>query len=428
MTTTMSRGARILCAALLLMAAPRAGAQQVAFEAVVRDLSSPQVDVRLRAVRLLKESGYTEAARPLAAVLTDPDDRVQLEAIAAVLNTFFAELVDSRRRVALIVELRSRISAEEAFDAGPPVLGGQPVPREVLEGLRLALDDENAVVAREALFALGTLGNEATGGDHRELLARAGPQLAALLGHPDAARRVAAARVIGRLFVHRPTGAQAPPAVGDAVIGALNDNVPEVKAAAMDALGAMRYERSVDALVQLFDFYGSGALAERAFDAVAHIGHPGSVPLFYQQLSDGNARLRTMAIEGLARTGNVGTLTTLQSALGRNRNEAVSLAGDFAAVGLAKGSVDVLVNALTRTRLRDQSFAYVIELAPGRAKEFAGGLQHPNARVRADIVHALGLSGDPDAQALVEPMTRDPDRQVARAAEIAAARLRRDGR
>jgi HEAT repeat protein len=419
-----SRIALVVCATALVMASSQTAAQ-VPFDSVVRDLASPQADVRLRAVRLLRDSGYAEAARPLAPLLTDPDDRVQLEAIAAVLNAFFAERVVPRRRVALVVELRNRITAEAAFDQSPRILGGQAVPLETLEGLRLALSDESPLVAREALYALGTLGNEAYVPDQRELRSRAGPQLAALLGHPRPAHRVAAARVIGRLFGWQSNNDPAPEAVGDAVIVALNDNDAQVRAAAMDALGEMRYERALEALTQLFDFYGGGALAGRALNAIARVGHGASVPLFYQQLSDGNTIAKVMAIEGLARTGTVGTLSTIQSAVGGTRNEAIQLAGEFAIARLSKGAVATLADALNRARLHDQAMRYVIEVAPGRVAEFAGGLQSPAARVREDVIYALGLSGDPAARPLLEPMTRDVDEQVARAAEIAIRRLSR---
>ncbi len=62
--------------------------------------------------------------------------------------------------------------------------------------------------------------------------------------------------------------------VGDAVITALNDNDRAVKTAAMEALGSMRYERGVQALTDLFQYFGKGAEAEAALDALARIASP----------------------------------------------------------------------------------------------------------------------------------------------------------
>jgi HEAT repeat protein len=45
-------------------------------------------------------------------------------------------------------------------------------------------------------------------------------------------------------------------------------------------------------------------------------------------------------------------------------------------------------------------------------------------QIRLDMVDALGQAGDPSAIAAIEPLTRDKDPQVARAAERAVARLK----
>ena len=60
---------------------------QVPYEQASRDLSSADASLRLRAVQMLKDAAYPEAAVPLAALVNDPRDEVQLEAIAAELNS-----------------------------------------------------------------------------------------------------------------------------------------------------------------------------------------------------------------------------------------------------------------------------------------------------------------------------------------------------
>ena len=57
--------------------------------------------------------------------MTDPQDDVQLEAIAAELNIFLAEPVVPRKRVALVVEVRNAVQAEAAFAAGLDALGSR---------------------------------------------------------------------------------------------------------------------------------------------------------------------------------------------------------------------------------------------------------------------------------------------------------------
>ncbi len=73
----------------LIATAVAAVAQQPArFEDVVRNLRNPDPKVRLSAVRLLRETGYAEAISPLAAVVNDQVDAIQLEAIDAELSFF----------------------------------------------------------------------------------------------------------------------------------------------------------------------------------------------------------------------------------------------------------------------------------------------------------------------------------------------------
>jgi len=94
------------------------GGVQVSFEQASADLTSPDAKVRLRAVQLLKGAMYPEAALPLVPLLTDAQDEIQLEAIAAELNIFLADPIVPKTRKALIVEVRNAVQAEPAFSAG----------------------------------------------------------------------------------------------------------------------------------------------------------------------------------------------------------------------------------------------------------------------------------------------------------------------
>src|SRR6266540_4857126 len=237
---------------------------QVTFEQATTDLSSSDPGTRLKAAQMLKEAGYPEAAVPLATLITDPADEVQLEAIAAELNIFLAERIVPRKRIGFVIEVRNQVVAESAFSSGPLAAGPRPVPGEVLTGLRTAMRDEQPRVALEAIYAFGVLAVEPAGAARRELLKASGPALAAMIGVPDPAMRFAAVRVIGRLFAKREHDESIEEMVGDAVITALNDSDRAVKGAAMQTLGMLRYTRGVQALTDLFQYHGKGEPAEAA--------------------------------------------------------------------------------------------------------------------------------------------------------------------
>jgi HEAT repeat protein len=181
----------------------------------------------------------------------------------------------------------------------------------------------------------------------------------------------------------------------------------------------------MQALTDLFTYYGKGEAAEASLDALAHIAHPTSVPLFTAQLASKTAAFRGIAIEGLARVGDKSQLPAIQAVVDKEREPGVNLAGAFAAVVLGGAPTDQVADALGRPKVRDQARRYLIEIAPGRTGAFAHQLLDSDAQIRLDMVDALGQAGDPAAIAALEPLTKDPDPQVARAAERAVARLKR---
>src|SRR5215204_1660036 len=135
-----------------LTASPAFVAAQPSFDEAMRDLKSSGASTRLRAVQGLQELASAEAALPIAPLLNDPQNDVQLAAIAAEMSIFLAEPVVPRRRVGFVVEVRNSVAAEAAFTAGLFALGTRPVPLEVLTALRLAARDDNPRVALEALY------------------------------------------------------------------------------------------------------------------------------------------------------------------------------------------------------------------------------------------------------------------------------------
>src|SRR4029450_5418173 len=84
--------------------------QQVPLEQSLTDLASPGPRTRRRAGQMLKDEASADAAIPLAKLVVDSQDQIQLEAIAAELNTFLADPIVTRRRVGLVVEMRKTLA------------------------------------------------------------------------------------------------------------------------------------------------------------------------------------------------------------------------------------------------------------------------------------------------------------------------------
>jgi HEAT repeat protein len=397
---------------------------QVPLETAIADLRSPDRDTRLRAVLLLKDAAHPDAARPLVPLIGDPDDEIQYEAIGAELNAFLAEKVVSKRRVGGVFEVRNRVMAEAAFSAGPVALGVHHVPAEVMSALLSAVPDDNAYIGLEALYAFGALAPNAAGTELSDLLDKAAPEFAAFVGASEPQQRIAALRVIGRVFARRVGEPAVPSAVGDAVVIALNDPDRLVREAAAATIGAMRYERAIQAVTELFQHFRSGVVADQLLDALARIGHGSARPVMITALDRGSAAMKRSAVEGLARMNDAAALAAAEEALNRDRNESVRLARGFASAWFGKGGLDEIVNAAAHGRLREQAVGYLSELAPGRAAMVGRHAQDPDAVIRRDVADALGMSGDAAALPIVEALTRDAEPRVSQAAARAVARLR----
>jgi HEAT repeat protein len=230
---------------------------------------------------------------------------------------------------------------------------------------------------------------------------------------------------MGRVFQQRPQDEPIDPSVGDAVIMLLNEKDRALKMAAMATLGAMRYQRAVQALIDLFDYHKKGDEAAAALDALARIGHSAAAPLFTAQLQAKNGPMRRIAIEGVARIGDRQKLSDVETALNGERNDSLLLTGAFATVVLTDAPIDPVAEALSRPKLRDQAKQYLVEIAARRPAALTRHAQDPDAKIRADVADVLGLAGNRAALPLVEPLLKDDDAQVARAAERAVAILRR---
>jgi HEAT repeat protein len=399
---------KIFAAISVLAAASTAHAQTVRFDDVVRNLRNPDAKTRLASVRLLRDAKYPEAIEPLAPLVTDPVDEIQLETIAAELSFFLEQDVRLRRMVGFVIEKRHSAVAEAAFQLGPTAVWPRAVPAALVSSLLTAVDDENERVRSEAIYAVGVVARP-------PLDAAAAEQLTKALDHYDPSIRAAAARVIGRLKVA---------SAGDALIKAVNDSQAEVRYAAMRALGYIHETRAIDALQQQLAFYKKGEGAWSALDALARIGAPSSVPVFKQYLGDKDEFLRRAAAEGIGRAGDTSQNETLSRMATADESPMVRLAACFALQKLGQNYVARIADMLPEEKVTAQGVEALIELGPGVAPQLYARLQEPQPAMREAVADVLGVIGGADALPVLQAAAQDKDPDVAAAAKRAISRLR----
>jgi HEAT repeat protein len=385
----------------------RSGEQQVRFDDVVRNLRNPDPQARLESLRLLKDAGYLEAIGPVAPLVNDPVDDVQLAALDTELSFYTVEPVNARKRVALVVEVRGASTAEAVFEAGPLAVWPRAVPAELITALLKAVDDDNAKVRLEAIYTLGAIARPPVAQVHV-------PGLVSALDHYDPPIRAAAAKVIGRLKVE---------GLVDALVKAVNDSQDPVRFAAMRALGQVRAATAVTALTEQLEYYERGEGAWSALDALAHIAHPSSVAVFQARLTDRDPFIRRAALEGLARTKDASSVPAIERA-GTDRSPMVRAAAAFALQMLGRAEHGRLAQFLSSDDLAPQIAGYFLELGRGASVGLLPSLKDANASVRGNAAVVLGAIGDPSHVNALQPLLHDRDRDVVRAAERAIQRLK----
>jgi HEAT repeat protein len=398
--------------AVMLCSAATAFAQTAKFEDVVRNLRNPDQKIRVSAVRLLREAGYAEAIVPIAPLVNDPIDEIQLEAIDSELAFFLVEPVPAKKRVALVLEVRSEGRAAGAFDAGRLAVWPKAAPSELVDALLTAIDDDHKKVRLEAIYTLGVV----AGASGTPLSQPAAARLVKALDHYDPAVRAGAARVIARLNVKSATAG---------LLKAVNDSSAAVRFASMRALGEIHAESAVSALTEQLKYYEKGEGAWAALDALARIAHPSSVPLFQSRLTDKDANLRRAAVEGVARAGNPAMVETFVTAVNQDDAETVRAAMAFALHKQGYPNYLLrLIDFMDHDRTAQQIQGYLFELGGGVVPRVITRLQEPDDAVREHLAAALGAIGDSTTIAALTPLKDDPDRDVASAATHAIERIK----
>ncbi len=342
----------------------------------------------------------------MAALIGDPLDPIQLEAIAAELSFFLVEDVPEKRRRALIIEVRNRGGAQAAFFQGPLAVWPRPVPPEVILALLKAVDDETARVRFEAIYAAATIGKGPLAPESEQLLIKA-------LDHYDPPVRGGAALFAGRAGIT---------AAADPLIKLVNDSDPGVRYAAMRALGQLREQRAVIALTEQLKYYNKGEGAWSALDGLAHIAHPSSIPVFAARLTDKDPNLRRAAAEGLARSGDKSQMAAFETAAGNDAADVARAAMVFALQKLGRNYVPRLVEFLDDGRIALQVQGYFLELGQPVEKELIPSLQEPAPSIRAAVAEVLGAIGGAASLTALQGL-QEKDKMAADAVSRAVERI-----
>jgi HEAT repeat protein len=371
-------------------------AQQYTFEEVASGLKHKDPDTRLRAIQILKDADFQEAAAPVGELLGDSDDRVQLAAIDAERSLFTLRPISRKKMVGFVLEQRTTVGAASE---GQLALKPRLVPPQVLSGLAVALTDRNSRVRVEAVGLIALLS-----------------PIACQFSLTTSAKATA---------VEKPGDVHCAQ-IGNALIANINSREALLRRSAMQALGRLQYPNAVQALLDQLSYHQNGPDAQAAVEGLAGIGHVASISTFEQLLTSSNASMRRLAVEGLARAGHRDALPQLQQMGQTERTSAVLVALHYATVRLAApgSSPEQIVTSLRDATLRPLAVQYLLNLAPSTGPALAESLRHQDPDVRRTIADVLGFSADSKVVPALTQAAKDANPDVALAAERALERLK----
>jgi HEAT repeat protein len=425
-------------AAVLLILMPGAAGligdtRQVSTDSLIYDLKHPDPMRRQDAAKALGLSRYRPAIPDLIPLAKDEAPAVRREVELALEqmddiqtlpgfvafgidfeNDIRARAVDALVNLHLpratgvtgtLTKLRDRIVYRSDRDLELVVEPDVPVDASVVDILRARINDSERPIRRSAIRGLGIL--------------RAKPAVR------DLVRVVREDRDDGLRFESvRSLRKIGDASVAEELLSFLNVNNDEVRSELIATLASMRYRGAVPELTRIAE---QGPRADTAsvvaLAALADLADPSSVALFDRLSADENESVRLYANEGIARTTDAAMKPRISAARLVEKSVRVRTAQAFALLRLGEHEyLEELIRGLERSTTRDLAKEYLVETSgPDRQALFAPRAASPTAR--AELADVLGQMGDPAALPRLQEMARDPDKDVARAAERAVRRL-----
>jgi HEAT repeat protein len=373
---------------------------QPAIPQIVALANDPEAAVRRTVEMTLERMEDMRTLPGLITLASDPEDDIRSRAVDALVKL---HLPRTAGVAAALTTIRERIVYRPDRDLAIVVEPDVPVDPAVVSTLRARSGDSDRGIRQSAIRGLGTL--------------RARPAVPDLLRvvreDRDDDLRFDAVRALRKI---------GDTSIADDLIALVNINGDLVRNELIATLGSMRYRGAVPELTRIAE-PRTDVASVLALAALADVADPSSMPLFDRLKGDQDESVRLYANEGIARTSDASMKTGISAARLVEKSARVRTAQAFALLRLgASEYLDELIRALERSSTRDLAREYLLETS-GADRQALFAPRSVNAAARAELADVLGLLGDPDALPRLQELARDPDRDVARAAERATRRI-----
>jgi len=241
------------------------------------------------------------------------------------------------------------------------------------------------------------------------------PDVVNALSDPDAWVRYYAARALGQI--------RSPESM-DALAETLRqDNAPQVRIAAAEALGAIGGSRAVSILAAVVSSEDRD-LGRAALLSLGVIGHPDALGPILSALRSNDSSRRLDAVRALAMRHDSQAAESLQWAAAADRDAAVAGAAIEELGRMATPeSIASLLRLASDRRLRDKAVGAISRLGSKHLERIKAGFSSPHLETRRAVVDALGRMRHPEASEALRTALDDERPEVRLAALMALKRL-----
>lgn len=367
-------------------------------------LTNPDTEIRLEAVKQIAEIGTQHSLDPLIQATHDSDGEIQIHATDGLVNFYLpgylkTGLGSSLRRVGTSIK-------GHFTDTNDQVIDPYITPRaDVIAALgALARNGANMDARANAARAIGILRGKA-----------AIPDLVEALHSKDTA--VIYESLVALQKIRDPEAAAS-------IAFLLHDLDPKVQIAAIETTGLLLNKSALPGLVDVLNHTRDSKVRRAALTAIAMLPDPGSREIYARYLGDKDEKLRAAAAEGYARLKNPADLPMLEKAYQDEGKTAPRLSMAFAQVMLGKTGISefsplqFLIDTLNSAAYHGEAFPFLVELArdPAVRKALYPALLRGTKDEKIYLARVMARSGDQSDVPQLETLSHDDDPEVAQEA------------
>ncbi|HTT64705.1 MAG TPA: HEAT repeat domain-containing protein [Bryobacteraceae bacterium] len=364
-------------------------------------LSNPDFEIRLEAVKQIDEIDTQHSLDPLIQATRDSDAEIQIRATDGLVNFYLPGYLktgfgSSLRRVGTSIK-------GHFTDINDQVIDPYVTPRA------------------DVIAALGALARNGADENARANAARAIGILRGKAAIPDLiqAMHSKSTPVIYESLVALQKIRD--PEAAPSIAFLLRDLDPKVQVAAIETTGLLLNKSALPALVDVLNHTRDSKVRRAALTSIAMLPDPGSREIYARYIADKDEKMRAAAAEGFARLKNPADLPMLEKAYQDEAKMSPRLSMAFAQVMLGKTQISefsplqFLIDTLNSAAYHGVAFPFLVELArdPAVRRSLYTPLLQGTRDEKIYLARVMARSGDKNDAPQLEKLSHDPDPEVA---------------